>query len=203
MRVPNPSAVLELLRLPNFRRFLAVILFASIGSAMCYTFRSIYLSSIGLSNGTIGMLWLLIIPGEFVCFTWAARWMNRWGTGPLVMFGLVVAGLRWILLSFARPPWLYAVEILHGIGFAVYYPAAVAFVQAEAPARLRGTAQVLFFSVAAGLGSALGAAVAGRMSDVLGMQPVLWFGGGLQVAGGILQIILVRHRPPQREGGGQ
>ncbi|MEK7474828.1 MAG: MFS transporter [Candidatus Coatesbacteria bacterium] len=203
VRVPNPSAVLELLRLPNFRRFLAVILFASIGSAMCYTFRSIYLSSIGLSNGTIGMLWLLIIPGEFVCFTWAARWMNRWGTGPLVMFGLVVAGLRWILLSFARPPWLYAVEILHGIGFAVYYPAAVAFVQAEAPARLRGTAQVLFFSVAAGLGSALGAAVAGRMSDVLGMQPVLWFGGGLQVAGGILQIILVRHRPPQREGGGQ
>jgi len=197
VRIPDLSSVLELLRMPNFRRFLAVVLLASIGSSACYTFRSIYLSSIGLSTGAIGMLWLLIIPGEFVCFTWAARWMKRWGTGPLVMFGLSVAGLRWILLSFARPPWLYAVEILHGIGFAVYYPAAVAFVQAEAPPRLRGTAQILFFSVASGLGSALGAAVAGRMSDTLGMQAVLWFGGGLQVAGGILQVMLVKHRPPQ------
>ena len=197
MRVPNPSDVLELLRLPNFRRFLAVVLLASVGSSACYTFRSIYLSSIGLSNRTIGMLWLLIIPGEFVCFTWAARWMKRWGTGPLVMFGLAVAGLRWILLSFSRPPWLYAVEVLHGIGFAVYFPAAVAFVQAEAPPRLRGTAQVLFFSVASGIGSAIGAAVAGRMADVFGMQQVLVFGGGLQVAGGVLQVLLVRHRPAE------
>jgi len=198
-RVPDPSAVLDLLRLPNFRRFLAVVLLASIGSSACYTFRSIYLSSIGLSDETIGWLWLLIIPGEVICFTWAARWMKRWGTGPLVMFGLVVAGLRWILLSFARPPWLYGVEVLHGIGFAVYFPAAVAFVQAEAPPRLRGTAQVLFFSTAAGIGNALGSAAAGRISDVFGMQHVLWLGGGLQVAGGFLQVLLVRHRPAQPE----
>ena len=33
MPPPDPYAVLELLRMPNFRMFLAVVLFASIGSS--------------------------------------------------------------------------------------------------------------------------------------------------------------------------
>jgi PPP family 3-phenylpropionic acid transporter len=195
-RVPRPSDVFDLLRLPNFRRFLAVILLASVGMSACYTFRSIYLSSIGLSDTAIGTLWLLIVPGELVCFTCAARWRKRWGTGRLVTAGLVIAGIRWILLSFVNVPALYAVEFLHGIGFAVYYPAAVGFVQSEAPAHLRGTAQILFFSTAAGIGNALGAAAAGWVFDNFGMRPVLWFGGGLVILGGLLQAVLVRHRSP-------
>ena len=194
-RVPDPSAVLHLLRMPNFRNFLGVVLLASVGAGACYTFRAIYLSEIGLSNRAIGTLWLLIVPGEVVCFSCASAWRERWGTGPLVTFGLVTAGVRWVLLSFVNVPVLYLVELLHGIGFAVYYPAAVAFVQREVPPHLRGTAQVLFFSTAAGIGTALGAAGAGRMYDLVGMRPVLWFGGGLQILGGILQFLLVRHHP--------
>ena len=45
------------------------------------------------------------------------------------MTGLILSGLRWILLGYARIPVLYAVELMHGIGFAVYHPSAVAFVQ--------------------------------------------------------------------------
>jgi PPP family 3-phenylpropionic acid transporter len=194
-RIPDPSAVLQLLKLPNFRMFLAVILLSSVGAGACYTFRSIYLSSIGLSDRAIGMLWLLIVPGEVFCFTMAARWQKRWGTGPLVTFGLVIAGIRWVLLSFVNVPVLYLVEILHGIGFAVYYPAAVGFVQRETPPHLRGTAQILFFSTAAGIGTAIGAAAAGRIYDLVGMREVLWFGGGLQIIGGVLQSVLVRHHP--------
>ncbi len=196
-RVPHPRDVLELLRMPNFRRFLAVVLFSSIGSAACYQFRAIYLSSIGLSDTTIGRMWMLIIPGEVMCFTWAARWQKRFGTGPLVMTGLVVSGLRWILLGYVRVPVLYAIELLHGIGFAVYHPAAVAFVQREAPSRLRGTAQILFFSTAAGLGGFIGLMISGRIYDALGMRAVLWWGGSLLILGGLLQVLLVRHHGPE------
>lgn len=195
-RLPRPADVLDLLRLPNFRRFLGVVLISSMGAGACYSFRSIYLSSIGLSDLAIGLLWLWIIPGEVICFTRAARWQERWGTGPLVTVGLIAAGLRWILLGYVNVPLLYAVELLHGVGFAVSHPAMVGFVQREAPARLRGTAQILFFSTTVGLGSAVGAATAGRIYDVSGMRPVLWFGGGLIMLGGLLQTLVVRHHGP-------
>ena len=198
-RIPHPRDVLELLRMPNFRRFLAVVLFSTIGSVACYQFRAIYLSSIGLSDTAIGRLTLLIIPGEVVCFTYAARWQRRFGTGPLVMTGLILAGIRWISLGYVRIPALYAVELLHGIGFAMYQPAAIAFVQREAPPRLRGTAQILFFSTAAGLGGAVGSMIAGRIYDALGMRAVLWWGGSLLIIGGLLQLLLVRHHRPQAE----
>lgn len=196
-RVPRPSDILELLYLPNFRRFLAVVIFSSIGSAACYQFRAIYLSSIGMSDVAIGRLWLLIIPGEVLCFTFAARWQRRFGTGPLVMTGLILSGLRWILLGYVRIPVLYAVELMHGIGFAVYSPAAVSFVQREAPPHLRGTAQILFFSTAAGLGTAVGSVIAGHIYDALGMRSVLWWGGSLLIIGGLLQMLLVRHHGPE------
>lgn len=197
-RVPNLDAVLEILRDSNFRRFLAIILLTGIGSSACYTFRSIYLSSIGISDQAIGYLWLLIIPGELLCFTLATKWREKWGAGPLITAGLAVSGLRWILLSFVNVPALYAVEILHGIGFAVYWPAAVNFVQSSAPPRLRGTAQIVFFSTAAGIGNAVGAAVGGRLFDLFGARPVLWFGGTLLIIGGVMQMLFVRHEPPAK-----
>ena len=197
-RVPRFADVVELARLPGLRRFLMVTLLSSVGASSCYAFRSIYLSSIGMSDRAIGMLWLLIIPGEVVCFTLAARWQKRWGTGPLVMTGLVLAGTRWILLGYAQLPALYLVELLHGVGFAVYWPSAVKFVQDSAPHRLRGTAQILFFSTAAGIGNAIGPAIAGRVYDLFGMRPVLWFGGSLLILSGVLQVAFVRHPAPAR-----
>lgn len=197
-RVPRLAEVLELARLPGLRRFLLVTLLSSVGASACYAFRSIYLSSIGLSDLAIGRLWLLIIPGEVVCFTLAARWQRRWGTGPLVLTGLALAGLRWILLGYVNVPELYVVEILHGVGFAVYWPAAVSYVQRVAPPRLRGTAQILFFSTAAGIGNAIGPVVAGRLYDLYTMQHVLWFGGSLLILGGMLQNVFVRHPAPPR-----
>ena len=197
-RVPHPRDILDLLRQENFRRFLGIVLIASMGSSACYTFRSIYLSSIGISDSLIGYMWLLIVPGELVCFTFAARWRARWGAGPLVTTGIVIQGVRWILLSFVNVPLLFAVEMLHGVGFAVYWPAAVNFVQTEAPPRLRGTAQIIFFSTAAGIGNAIGAAVGGRIFDVYGPKPVLWFGGTLFIIAGIMQALFVRHAPPKK-----
>jgi len=200
-RVPAPRDILDLLKQKNFRRFLGIVLVASVGGSACYTFRSIYLSSIGIPDSVIGYMWALIIPGELVCFTLATKWRERWGAGPLVTAGLVVNGLRWILLSFVNVPLLYAVEILHGVGFALYWPAAVNFVQTEAPPRLRGTAQILFFSTAAGIGNAIGAVVGGRIFDVYGPKPVLWFGGTLFIIGGVMQALFVKHAPPRQPFG--
>lgn len=187
------SVILDLLRLSNFRRFLLFILFTSLGNGMCWPFRTIYLDSIGVPEWAIGVLWILPILAEIVCFTLARAAISRWGTRPLIMTGLAFGALRWWLLSLVTySPLLFLTETLHGLSFALYYPAAVTFVQSEVPNRLRGTAQVLYFSCVAGIGSALGAFLGGRMFDEVGMLPVLRIGGTLVMVTGALVMMFVR-----------
>lgn len=193
------SAVLDLLRLPNFRMFLLTLLLAATGSSACWSFRAIYLDSIGVPELAIGALWILPIMAEVGCFTLARPLVERWGTGVLITAGLLVGTVRWWLLSFMTySPWLFITETLHGVSFALFYAAAVTFVQREVPERLRGTAQVMFFSTIMGLGASLGAFLGGRMYDEVGMLPVLRIAGSLGGLAGVLQMLLVRHVPARR-----
>lgn len=192
------SAVFDLWRIPSYRLFLLVVLLSNVGAAMCYSFRAIYLNSIGLSDTTIGRLWLLLIPGEVACFTYARRLADRYSPGALMMVGTAIGGIRWILLAHARPPGLYAVELLHGISFAVYFPAATAYVSRVVPERLRGTAQTMFFAFGFGIGGSIGSYTGGRLYDAAGMIPVLTLGGGILIVAGVLMWLLLPdpHRQP-------
>lgn len=193
-RTLGTSDILDLLRLPNFRRFLIYTLIGSIGSSGCFAFRSIHLDAIGVPGFAIGLLWVLPIAAEVLCFTAAQSLLRRWGTGPLILAGRLTGAARWWLLSVVPySPWLFLTETLHGPSFSLFYPAALKFVHSEVPSRLRGTAQVLFFTSTMGLGSSIGAFVAGRLYDLAGMRPVLWIGGAVLAVAGILQVALVKH----------
>jgi PPP family 3-phenylpropionic acid transporter len=187
------SAVGDLLRIKPFRTFLLVILFSYAGNSGCWTFRAIYLDSIGVPEAAIGALWLLPILAEVACFSFARRLIERYGTTKLMSLGILLGVMRWWLLSAQSwTPLLFVTEILHGLSFAIFYPSAVAFVSSVVPTRLRGTAQIMYFSSTAGLGGAAGAFIAGRIFDVLGVRPVLWIGGALGVVTSVLILALVK-----------
>jgi len=187
------TAVGDLLRIKPFRTFLLVILFSYAGNSGCWTFRTIYLDSIGVPEAAIGALWLLPIMAEVACFSFARRLIEKYGTTKLMSAGILLGVMRWWLLSVQGwTPLLFVTEILHGLSFAVFYPSAVAFVSSVVPARLRGTAQIMYFSSTAGLGGAAGSFIAGRIFDVLGVKPVLWIGGALGVVTSILILALVK-----------
>jgi predicted MFS family arabinose efflux permease len=187
----RPSAVLGLLSIAPYRTFLLVTLFSYAGGSMCYAFRAIYLHSIGLGDEAIGRLWLLLIPGEVACFTYARRLAERWPPGLLMLAGTAIGGLRWMLLARAEPPALYAVEFLHGVSFAVYFPAATAFVGRVVPERLRGTAQTIFFACGFGIGGSIGAYAGGRLYDAVGLAPVLTTGGVILTVTGVMMWLLL------------
>jgi len=190
--------VVALLRLPNFRSFLVFTLVGSVGGSACFTFRGIHLNDIGVLTSGIGKLMVLPIIAEVVCFTVARSLLRRFGTGPLLLAGRLMGTARWWFLSFVPySPWLFLTEILHGTSFAVFYPAALRFVRSEVPARLRGTAQIIFFTCAMGIGSSIGVFLGGRVYDTFGMRPVLWIGGTILAIGGILQVALVKHLSPE------
>ena len=129
-----------------------------------------------------------------LCFTIGQRLLRRWGTAPLILAGRLMGTARWWALSLMTySPWLFLTETLHGPSFALFYPAALRFVHSEVPARLRGTAQILFFTSTMGLGSSVGAFVGGRVYDLVGMVPLLWIGGAVIAVAGVLQVALVKH----------
>ncbi len=197
----KPTAILELLRIAPYRRFLLVTLLSYVGGSMCHSFRAIYLNHIGLGDEVIGRLWLLLIPGEVVCFTYARKFAERYSPGLLMMVGTAIGGLRWMLLARSAPPLLYAVEFMHGISFALYFPAATAYVQRVVPEKLRGTAQTIFFAFGFGIGGSIGSLIGGRLYDAYGLVPVLTLGGGILTVAGTLMWLLLpdpRRTDPRR-----
>jgi PPP family 3-phenylpropionic acid transporter len=189
----RPGAVLDLLRIPQYRRFLMIYLVSSAGSSACFTFRAIYLASLGVPETAIGALYILPIAAEVLCFSYSQKMLERFGPIALIAAGPCFAAARWWLLSYMKySPLLFVTEILHGLSFAVFYAGALAFVMQAVPVRLRGTAQVLFFSSTMALGRAIGAFAGGRMFDLLGMIAVLRIGGSLPAVAAFLHILSAR-----------
>lgn len=187
------GAVLDLLRIAEFRRFLIIMLLSFAGGSACFSFRAIYLDSIGVPESVIGALYVLPIAAEVVCFSYARSLSERFGAMPLIAVGLSLSTARWWILSFmSYSPLLFVTETLHGISFAVFYPAALTFIGRTVPTRLRGTAQILFFSSALSLGGTAGAYLGGRIFDLAGMLYILRIMGSLPAVAGILQLLFAR-----------
>ncbi len=187
------GAVLDLLRIRRFRLFLGIMLLSFAGSSACFSFRAIYLDSIGVPESVIGALYVLPIAAEVVCFSYARHLAERFGPMPLIAAGLSLSTARWWILSFmSYSPFLFLTEILHGVSFAVFYPAALSLIGGTVPARLRGTAQILFFSSALALGGTVGSYLGGRLFDFAGMLYVLRVMGSMPVVAGLLHLMSAR-----------
>jgi len=180
-------AMLQLVRLPVFRSLALLSFVYAIGNSICWGFRSIYLDSIGIPERHIGQLWFAPIFAEMLILTFNDRLIARFGAPRLVLAGTVSGGIRWLLLSSVHSlPAVYAVEILHGVSFALYIVGYMEIIKHLIPARLSTTSQLLLSSSAAGTGGALGALVGGVMFDSVGVVPQLRIGGVLLALSGLL-----------------
>ena len=184
-------ALLHLIRLPVFRSLALLSFVYAIGSSICWGFRSIYLDSIGVSTRHIGQLWFLPIAAEMFALTHSEWLLARISSARLVIIGTMIGGTRWFLLSFVTSlPAVYAVEILHGVSFALYFIGFMEIVKHLIPARLSTTSQLLLSSSASGTGGALGAMLGGVMFDHIGVVSQLRTGGIILALSGLLAPML-------------
>jgi PPP family 3-phenylpropionic acid transporter len=136
-----------------------------------YTFYSIYLESQGYSKSLIGELWALGVVAEvvvYIFFMHAA--LMRFGAIRLLMFSLLLAALRWILIgSFsAYLPVLLFAQLLHAATFGIFHAAAIHSVHHRFPRMLLGRGQALYSSVSFGLGGTLGSLSSGYLWEYFG-----------------------------------
>jgi PPP family 3-phenylpropionic acid transporter len=147
----------SLLRLPAFRRLMLVAALVQGSHALHDGFVVIHWRSLGIGDGTIGVLWSESVAGEVVVFLLIGRWLlDRLGPGGASILAAAGGVVRWAVLAETTSVAASAlVEPLHGLTFALQHLACMRLIVAIVPAPLAATAQALYGTVAVGVASAL------------------------------------------------
>jgi len=169
--------------------------------AVLYAFASVHWHAIGLSDGTIGIMWAIGVVAEVLLFRVATRVTARLGPERLILLGGIAGIVRFGAMSLEPSVLLLPVlQMLHAATFGCTYLGTVELVARYAPARKAAGTQAL---------AAWGTAIA--MTSATLLSGVLWqrFGSGafllsvaMSAAGAVLAWAAYRMRQPQRAGSG-
>src|SRR5690606_2256637 len=79
--------------------FLCVVLMQS-SHGPYYTFLTIHLENLGYARGTIGLIWAMGVVAEIGVFMVMARILDRFSLRRVLMFSMLLAALRWLLMGY-------------------------------------------------------------------------------------------------------
>ncbi len=127
----------ELLREWPVIKFLALVALIQGSHAAYYSFGSIYWRSAGHSEDIIGYLWSLGVVSEILVFAISKRVFSNWNIRTLFMiasFGVIV---RWgLTASTSAIVALVAIQLLHGVTFAMAHIATIKYIQHAPPHKM-------------------------------------------------------------------
>jgi MFS family permease len=99
------------------------------------------------------------------------RFIKRFKAYALLIFSLMMTGLRFLLLAVApNPTFVLFVQLLNGFNFPLLSVAGVTYADEVAPKGFRATAQGLFTAALGGVGYAVGGFAGGLLFDLMGAK---------------------------------
>jgi PPP family 3-phenylpropionic acid transporter len=168
---PTSSGIAALFRQRSVALFLAgsIVVWATVSAFS--TFLSIHLVSLGASAQLVGLVWALGAAIEVpIMFAFPAI-ARRIPAERLIVAAAVVFALRTFGFAITTDlTALFAIAIVGGPGFALFYVGTVTYVARATPAHLQTTAQGIFTGTAASVGSILGALVGGSLGGLLTLR---------------------------------
>ena len=169
-RRPPAGGVLALLKRRDVQAFIAASFLMQASHGPYYTFYSIYLSDLGFSKFTVGILWALGVISEVLLFTVFHRLMERFSLRSLLIASLLLAALRWLIICTCGADlwWLIPAQTLHAASYASFHSASIAWVQKIFGDSHAGQGQALYSSLGYGAGWAFGAGLSGLFWPSLG-----------------------------------
>lgn len=161
----DSEGVTLLLHSTAFRRLMLVAALIQGSHVFHDSFVVIYWRSLGIADGTIGVLWSESVAGEVLVFVLIGRrLLDRLGPAGACILAAAGGVLRWAVLAQTTSVTAFAlVEPLHGLTFALQHLACMRLITAIVPLPLAATAQALYGTVAVGAASALLTLVAGPL----------------------------------------
>ncbi len=142
-------------------------------------------TEIGYTPTTMSRLWALASLSEFPLMILAGWLSDRTGRLPMLAMGFVAWGMVFIGYIVAPVmPWIIGVQLVRGFAFSAFTIAAMAYATEVRGQEQRGRVAGLYGS-AGGLGSILGGATGGTLTQWLGFQPMLGINATLILMGAV------------------
>lgn len=141
------------LRHPYFLLIITAWAFAQSSHAFAYAFSSIYWKSLGIGDGTIGLLWAFSVLAEVLMFMVFRRLFARTRPGVLLAIGTGIGVLRWVLFPLVWPtglgvPGFFFVQGMHAFSFSLAFLGGQKMFSETVPEERMGAAQgAAFFLV--------------------------------------------------------
>lgn len=170
------GSFITVLKKPPVIAFVAAIFLMQFGHGAYYAFYSIYMEDHGYSKALIGQLWAIGVIAEVLVFIYMHHLLHKMGAGMVLMFSLLLAGVRWLLIGWYPESLVILVlaQTLHAATFGTFHAAAIHFVHQAFKGRHQGRGQALYSSMSFGMGGALGSLLAGNLWETAG--PMITFG---------------------------
>ena len=184
----NGKTFLEILLRPPVLALMAVCFLIQAGHGTYYTFFSIYLEEHHYSNSFIGIAWALGVLAEVFIYVFIHRVIGRFGLRRLMIFSLIIASLRWLLIAcYVEHVFiLLFAQSLHAATFGIYHAVAIQYIHREFKGVHQGRGQALYSSVSFGAGLALGSLVSGYLWDSVGSMQTFIFAAALSAIGAVI-----------------
>ena len=148
---------------PIFALFMAAVAFTQASHAVMYALGTIHWRALGLGEGEIGALWAAAVAAEIVFLVTVGTGRRAAARpGPRAGAARALAGiLRWgAMMADPTGFWLWPIQGLHALTFAMAHLGAIAFIARAVPDRDAAAAQGATGSMAVGGVMALGMALA-------------------------------------------
>ena len=167
----TPAGMRTLLANYSLLSFLLIILLARVGATIYYNFFSIFLDSLKIKPGLIGVSWTVGVVSEIAVMLFSGWVLQRIGYRTLFFLGVAGSAARWYLYSIASTPGsIVLIQLLHGLTFGALQIGAISIVDSQTPPGLKASGQSLLSAVNMGLGGVAGALVGGLLLDRIGIR---------------------------------
>ncbi len=180
------------LALPHFPLFLVTVALLLSSHAALYGFSAIYWKSLGYTNTTITLLWIVGVVAEIGMFSASKGLIDRFGAMPMIIIAAVGGIVRWTLLAYGTSlPLLVLGQSLHALTFALLYMSLIAYMSKRVPPDISASAQGLYDSLAMGIFFGILTMAAGYLFEISPSYSFLLM-AACSFIGLILALILLR-----------
>ena len=193
----SQGSIRDLLSRPHWILFLALAFIGGIASASVASYFSPYMKELGADEFIIGITLLVASLTEIPVYFFGDRLLKKFTSYGLLIFALVITGLRSLLFAASGAP-IYAIlaSLLNGLTFPAMWIAGVSYADEHAPEGMKSTAQGLFGAMTFGFGSAVGGLMGGILLESIGGR-ALFLVYGVVVLLGVAVIAWIEKHTPQ------
>lgn len=149
---------------------LAFAFISQVGLSFHYTFLGVYMTKLGLSEGTIGFVNSIAAFSELPILFLINRILKKSSTMRITIFACIVLGLRIFIITGESLIFIILTQVLHGVSFMTIYYSCAVFISNNVKPENQSKGQSILAIVQTGIGSIVGNIVGGSLVDSFGLK---------------------------------